>query len=257
MDEARDASVEGARGRPGGRRPGARRRRRTTAASRSASSRPSPIRGRWCASTTRSAAASSGKVKNITDFGVFVELEEGIDGLVHVSDLHWTKKVKHPSELFKKGDEVEAVVLGIDVDNERISLGVKQLTEDPWAAVPKRYPVGRARARQGHQRHRLRRLRGDRGGRRGADPRLAALAPSGSTGRRRSTRSGDEIEAEVTQVDAREKRDRALASRRCAAARSARRSTPTCSASARAASSPSTTSCARTCDSTATRRRGA
>ena len=59
-------------------------------------------------------------------------VEEGIDGLVHVSDLHWTKKVKHPSELFKKGDEVEAVVLGIDVDNERISLGVKQLTEDPW-----------------------------------------------------------------------------------------------------------------------------
>ena len=73
-------------------------------------------------------------MKSITDFGLFVELEEGIDGLVHVSDLHWTKKVKHPSELFKKGDDVEAVVLGIDVDNERISLGIKQLTEDPWNA---------------------------------------------------------------------------------------------------------------------------
>jgi small subunit ribosomal protein S1 len=84
----------------------------------------------------------TGKVKSITDFGLFVEVEENIDGLVHVSDLHWTKKVKHPSELFKKGEEVEAVVLGIDVDNERISLGVKQLTEDPWAQVPRRYPVG-------------------------------------------------------------------------------------------------------------------
>src|SRR5207244_1145872 len=70
----------------------------------------------------------SGKVKSITDFGLFVELTEGIDGLVHVSDLHWTKKIKHPSELFKKGDDVEAVVLGIDVDNERISRGIKQLT---------------------------------------------------------------------------------------------------------------------------------
>jgi small subunit ribosomal protein S1 len=83
-----------------------------------------------------------GKIKSITDFGLFVEVEESIDGLVHVSDLHWTKKVKHPSELFKKGEDVEAVVLGIDVDNERISLGIKQLTEDPWSQVPRRYPVG-------------------------------------------------------------------------------------------------------------------
>src|SRR5262245_61901446 len=84
----------------------------------------------------------TGKIRSITDFGLFVEVEESIDGLVHVSDLHWTKKVKHPSELYKKGDEVEAVVLGIDVDNERISLGIKQLAEDPWSAVPKRYPTG-------------------------------------------------------------------------------------------------------------------
>src|SRR3989475_7971890 len=83
-----------------------------------------------------------GKVKSITDFGLFVEVEDNIDGLVHVSDLHWTKKVKHPSELYKKGEEVEAVVLGIDVDNERISLGIKQLAEDPWAQVPRRYPAG-------------------------------------------------------------------------------------------------------------------
>ena len=83
-----------------------------------------------------------GKIKSITDFGLFVEVEESIDGLVHVSDLHWTKKIKHPSELFKKGEDVEAVVLGIDVDNERISLGIKQLTEDPRSQVPRRYPVG-------------------------------------------------------------------------------------------------------------------
>jgi small subunit ribosomal protein S1 len=83
-----------------------------------------------------------GQVKNLTDFGVFVGVEEGIDGLVHISDLHWTKKVRHPSELFQKGDELEAVVLGIDVDNERISLGVKQLAEDPWQSMHQRYPLG-------------------------------------------------------------------------------------------------------------------
>jgi len=83
-----------------------------------------------------------GKVKSITDFGIFVGVDDGIDGLVHISDLHWTKKVKHPSEIYKKGDEIEAVVLGVDVENERISLGVKQLENDPWAALPERFPVG-------------------------------------------------------------------------------------------------------------------
>jgi small subunit ribosomal protein S1 len=83
----------------------------------------------------------SGKVKSITDFGVFVEIEPGIDGLVHVSDLSWTKKVRHPSELYKKGDEVQAVVLGIEVEHERVSLGIKQLTPDPWDSVSQRYPL--------------------------------------------------------------------------------------------------------------------
>lgn len=83
-----------------------------------------------------------GKIKSITDFGVFVEVEEGIDGLVHISDLHWTKKIKHPSELYKKGDEVDAVVLGVDVDNERVSLGVKQVIADPWSTLTQRHPVG-------------------------------------------------------------------------------------------------------------------
>ena len=84
----------------------------------------------------------NGKVKSVTDFGIFVGVEEGIDGLVHVSDLHWTKKVKHPSELYKKGDDVDAVVLGVDVENERISLGIKQLKGDPWASFSERHPVG-------------------------------------------------------------------------------------------------------------------
>jgi small subunit ribosomal protein S1 len=83
-----------------------------------------------------------GPVRNVTDFGVFVGVEEGIDGLVHISDLHWTKKVKHPSELYKKGDTVEAKVLGVDVQNERFSLGIKQLTADPWKVIAERYPVG-------------------------------------------------------------------------------------------------------------------
>jgi small subunit ribosomal protein S1 len=83
-----------------------------------------------------------GKVKSVTDFGIFVEVEEGIDGLVHISDLHWTKKIKHPSELYKKGDEVEAIVLGVDVENERVSLGVKQAIPDPWSTLPQRHPVG-------------------------------------------------------------------------------------------------------------------
>jgi small subunit ribosomal protein S1 len=84
-----------------------------------------------------------GAVKHIADFGLFVGVEEGIDGLVHISDLHWTKKVKHPGELYKKGDPIEAVVLNIDVENERVALGVKQLSEDPWLTMAQRYPVGR------------------------------------------------------------------------------------------------------------------
>jgi small subunit ribosomal protein S1 len=85
-----------------------------------------------------------GKIRNITDFGIFIGIEEGIDGLVHISDLSWTHKVKHPSELYKKGDEVEAVVLNIDVENERFSLGIKQLTPDAWEYdIPNKYTIGR------------------------------------------------------------------------------------------------------------------
>ncbi|RME31641.1 MAG: 30S ribosomal protein S1 [Candidatus Zixiibacteriota bacterium] len=84
----------------------------------------------------------TGKVRNLTAFGAFVELEEGIDGLVHISDMSWTRRIMHPSEIMKKGDMVEVKVLKIDNDNRRISLGYKQLTEDPWPELAKKLAVG-------------------------------------------------------------------------------------------------------------------
>jgi small subunit ribosomal protein S1 len=147
----------------------------------------------------------TGKVKSITDFGLFVEIQEGIDGLVHVSDLHWTRKVKHPSELYQKGDEVEAIVLGIDVNNERISLGIKQLGEDPWSKVPERYPVGQ-------------RVRGkvtsltDFGVFVEIEEGVEGLIHVSQLSNERVDKPaalfniGDEVEAEVTQCDPREKR---------------------------------------------------
>jgi small subunit ribosomal protein S1 len=80
-----------------------------------------------------------GKIKNITDFGIFIGIEDGIDGLIHISDISWTQKIKHPQELYKKSDEIEAQVLSIDVENERFSLGVKQLDDDPWNDIPNQY----------------------------------------------------------------------------------------------------------------------
>ena len=83
-----------------------------------------------------------GKVRNLTNFGAFVELEEGIDGLVHVSDMSWTKRVAHPSEVLKKGDAVEVVVLSIDKEHRRISLGLKQVSDDPWPQLAEKFPSG-------------------------------------------------------------------------------------------------------------------
>ncbi|MEJ2673069.1 MAG: 30S ribosomal protein S1 [Deltaproteobacteria bacterium] len=83
-----------------------------------------------------------GKIKNITDFGIFIGIDEGIDGLVHISDISWTKRFKHPSELFKKGQSVQAKVLYIDKDNERFSLSIKDLTPNPWQTIDQRFPVG-------------------------------------------------------------------------------------------------------------------
>jgi small subunit ribosomal protein S1 len=87
-------------------------------------------------------AVIEGKIKNITDFGIFIGIEEGIDGLIHVSDLSWTERIKHPSEKYSKGETIQAVVLKIDKENERFSLGVKQLEPDPWQAAANNYPTG-------------------------------------------------------------------------------------------------------------------
>ena len=83
-----------------------------------------------------------GKIRNLTSYGAFIELEEGLDGMIHVSDISWTRKINHPSEVFKKSDEVEAVVLEVDKANQRISVGVKQLSVDPWSNIDQYYKVG-------------------------------------------------------------------------------------------------------------------
>jgi small subunit ribosomal protein S1 len=83
-----------------------------------------------------------GKIRNLTNFGAFVEIEEGIDGLVHISDLSWTRRIHHPSEVLKKGDKAEVVILNVDKQNRRVSLGYKQLIEDPWEHLATVYPVG-------------------------------------------------------------------------------------------------------------------
>ncbi len=147
----------------------------------------------------------SGKVTSVTDFGVFVNVKEGIDGLVHISDMHWTKKVHHPSEIAKKGDELECLVLGIDIPNERLSLGLKQLAEDPWRRMQDRYPVGV-------------RIHGkvtniaDFGVFVEIEEGVEGLVHVSQLGRERVEnprelfQPGQEIEAEVTQVDTRERR---------------------------------------------------
>jgi small subunit ribosomal protein S1 len=84
----------------------------------------------------------SGVIRNITNFGIFVGVEDGIDGLIHVSDISWTQKIKDPKELFKKGDEIDTVVLKVDKDSEKFSLGLKQLEKNPWELLPEKYPVG-------------------------------------------------------------------------------------------------------------------
>lgn len=83
-----------------------------------------------------------GEVKSVTDFGIFVGVEAGIDGLIHISDFSWTKRVNHPSEMFNKGQKVRAVVLGVDIENERFSLGLKQLESDPWSNIESKYAIG-------------------------------------------------------------------------------------------------------------------
>jgi small subunit ribosomal protein S1 len=83
-----------------------------------------------------------GQIKNMTDFGMFIGIEDGIDGLVHVSDISWTKRIKNPADVYSKGDLIHAVVLKVDVENERLSLGIKQLEPDPWSIAPSKYCPG-------------------------------------------------------------------------------------------------------------------
>ena len=125
----------------------------------------------------------TGKVRNLTEFGAFVEVEEGIDGLIHISDMSWSK-IKHPSEVLKKGDTVEAQVLSIDADNQRLSLGLKQLQTGIWTRVLRQAPRRRRRRGQGRASDQLRRVR--RAGRRhrGPDSRLGVRLVAG---RRRSS----------------------------------------------------------------------
>src|SRR5205823_10815457 len=82
------------------------------------------------------------EIKSLTNYGAFVELEPGVDGLIHISDLSWIKKVSHPSEVLKKGDKVEAVILSVDKESKKITLGVKQLSMNPWETIEKTLPVG-------------------------------------------------------------------------------------------------------------------
>ena len=113
-----------------------------------------------------------GKVRSITDYGVFIGIEEGVDGMVHKSDISWTAKVNNPADLYNKGDDVEAIILSINHDEKKVSLGVKQLWDDPWPTIFNELPAGQARARRRSSQHRrLRRLRPDpRGHRRALIP---------------------------------------------------------------------------------------
>src|ERR1700694_842800 len=98
----------------------------------------------WTTVAERYSVASvvEGRVRKLTDFGAFIEIEDGIDGLVHISDLSWTKRVKHPSEILKKGDRLKAVVLAIEPENRRLSLGVEQLQPDVWDTFFAQHRIG-------------------------------------------------------------------------------------------------------------------
>jgi small subunit ribosomal protein S1 len=83
-----------------------------------------------------------GKVRSVTDYGVFIGIEDGVDGMVHKSDLSWTQRINNPADVYRKGDEVEAIILSINHDEKKVSLGIKQLYEDPWIRIPDQYPTG-------------------------------------------------------------------------------------------------------------------
>jgi predicted RNA-binding protein with RPS1 domain len=147
-----------------------------------------------------------GKVVSIPDYGAFVELEDGIEGLVHISEMTWNKRVKHPSKLVNVGDTIEAKVLGMDVENKRISLGMKQLEANPWDLVEQQYPVGSHREGQGPEHHRLRHLRRHRRGHRRPRAHLRPVLGPAHPHPSDKFKKGDDVEARVLSID----KDRAL-----------------------------------------------
>jgi small subunit ribosomal protein S1 len=97
----------------------------------------------WFSGPLKKGQVREGVVKNITDFGAFIEIKEGVDGLIHLSDMSWTKKINHPSEVLKKGDKVECIVMAIDKEKRRISLSMEHLMDDPWDTLAEEFPVGK------------------------------------------------------------------------------------------------------------------
>ena len=149
-----------------------------------------------------------GRVRKLADFGAFLEIEEGVDGLVHVSDLSWTKHVKHPSEVLKKGQVMQAVILNIDAPNRRLSLGVKQLQPDAWESFFRSHEVGRPGARPGVPRRGVRRVRGTGAGSGGAVPQIGDSADAGSRRRRDDSPLpiGDEYDFKIIKMNEAEKK---------------------------------------------------
>ena len=132
----------------------------------------STIPGRWSTRSTRSARACRAAWSRIVDYGAFVEIEEGVEGLIHVSEMSWTKKVVNPAKILEVGDEVEAIVSELDMDQRRISLSLRQTERNPWEELAGHPPRGQRHRGQGPQPHRVRRLRRDHRGHRRPDPRL-------------------------------------------------------------------------------------
>jgi small subunit ribosomal protein S1 len=142
----------------------------------------------------------TGKVRNLTSFGAFVEIEPGIDGLVHISDMSWTKRIQHPSEVVRKGDDVEVVILGVDAENKRISLGLKQTQDDPWGQIATDYTVGRAVTGQ-ISRLQEKGVAVDLGDDIEGFVPLSQLGVAGLQNPGDLFEEGDELEMEVTEVD--------------------------------------------------------
>jgi small subunit ribosomal protein S1 len=151
-------------------------------------------------------AKITGKVRSITDYGVFIGIEEGVDGMVHKSDISWTAKVNNPSDLYKKGDDVEAIILSINHDEKKVSLGVKQLWDDPWPSIFTDLPPGKAVKAKvlsvvdyGVFVH-------VRDGVEGLIGQGDVVAPKDAEGNEKALKPGDEVEAEIANIDTQERR---------------------------------------------------